>query len=543
MFLVKRAHRGGWGSLAASLTFVVITVLALHAVADASRQERRSGSLSAIKGASPVEQQILQPPEPLVPAPTTGGGAQAPEKEDEEWAAEIAMLKAMQTLKARAKKRSQKGEDNAANPNSLLETQTKALLPGILKHAKRRAAELSAKALEPSSNKPVPDAAGPAESFDSLFAAYAAPNHPSSASNLASIESGGDVVLESLPTKDKKQQEEDDLRRRIAIDIFGPGIAALMDEVDKKQREGQYAEAATAEALLRNDNTTASLAAAASLFMEMNTNLMARGFPGLSMILKPVMNGVMKPVLKVAINMLTPDLMENVNENLQARMVAQLPADVAKQVSNKGGPALSTALADSLAATLSKSISAAVTRTMGLKLRDSIPDAVSPRVVTAITRKITDTVVSRLTPLLVKSTKSIIATNLASILMRSVSQAVTSTLSMVLNPLHFPPNSAQEGELRRVQCEVCEVIRSGGSFDGTISEKALSMLASIGIDSTGVSSSVACYLCEKGTAQERNLDSFVTQQSAHYHSEYYSRYYSKFYDDAMKKVEGKNKGK
>lgn len=48
----------------------------------------------------------------------------------------------------------------------------------------------------------------------------------------------------------------------------------------------------------------------------------------------------------------------------------------------------------------------------------------------------------------------------------------------------------------------------------------------------GISESLACYLCEHGTARERNVDAFVTQQVAHYHAEHYSRYYAGYYDKA-----------
>lgn len=48
----------------------------------------------------------------------------------------------------------------------------------------------------------------------------------------------------------------------------------------------------------------------------------------------------------------------------------------------------------------------------------------------------------------------------------------------------------------------------------------------------GISESLACYLCEHGTAQERRVDAFVTQQVAHYHAEHYSRYYAGYYDRA-----------
>lgn len=460
------------------------------------------------------------------------------------------MLKAFK----KAKRKRSGGSEGAAS--NLLETQTAALLPGLLKKAKEGMAELGPR----SSGSQAEFVPAAAESFDALFSGYGA----ESAS--ASISSDGDaMILDSFKTYNKQEQEEQELRKRIAVDIFGPGIAAMMEQQEAHQQQqqqqqqqeedGQAFSTSAATNTSSSSPSSPSLLSSSPLFMEMTTNLMARGVPGLSLILKPVVNGVMKPVLKVAINMMTPSLTEIINENLQARMVAQLPADVAKKVSNKGGPALATALTDALSATLAKSVSAAITKTLGLKLRDSIPDAVSPRVVTAVVRKVTDTVVYRLVPQLVKATKGLVAKNLASILMRSVSHAVTSTLSMTLNPLRFPPKSLEEGMLRKVQCEVCEAIRSGSTsssssspFGPTLSKQAILMLARMGLSpeqaglspsSLPSSSSIACYLCEKGTAQERVLDEFVTQQAAHYYADYYSRYNSAYYNQAMKQVQEK----
>jgi hypothetical protein len=313
------------------------------------------------------------------------------------------------------------------------------------------------------------------------------------------------LLLDEYTTSPTARLEQ--LRHRIAVDILGPEMAArlaahraatLEKERSRQddgqasadtahqgaapgnsQDDGQVAQGSVVDKVDNHADATAGthttgeagigaagesgddVAAASSLFLELQTNALARGIPGLSLILTPVINTAFKPIINVFVNMLAASVMENVQENVQARMVAQLPADVAKSVSNSGGPALSTGLAAALAGTLSKSLAASVTRAVGVKLRDSVTEAVSPVVVTGVVRQVTATVIDRLTPRLLQGATKLVSRSLIAILMRSVSHALTSTLTAVLNPLHMPPSTPEAAALRAAQCRVCAAVRQG----------------------------------------------------------------------------------
>jgi len=76
------------------------------------------------------------------------------------------------------------------------------------------------------------------------------------------------------------------------------------------------------------------------------------------------------------------------------------------------------------------------------------------------------------------------------------------------------------------------IAAGAGGVSGAWPWDAGGRAAATGAGAAGVSESIACYLCERGTGSERAADAFVTQQLAHGAAEYYGGYYARYADKA-----------
>lgn len=277
----------------------------------------------------------------------------------------------------------------------------------------------------------------------------------------------------------------------------------------------------------------------------------------MDLILKPVMFGAFAPVVSTVFGMFSPTVMDNMQENIQHRMVEQLPADTAQVVTNKGAPALAKGLAEALGESLGMTIGPSLTTSIGPELSDSIPPAVVPQLITQATRIITDTVVGRATMPIAQQVAYTLTRSLGPMLSKAITHTLVSTLSLALHPIHMPPDNPTKMRIRQMHCDVCTEVRmrgkqglwlagapppfrySGGQADfdtGSAWHTGESQLSALGQQPAG--DSLACYVCEHGSKQERDIDAHVTQQLAHYYADYYAQYMTTYYSKAAAGVKG-----
>jgi hypothetical protein len=130
------------------------------------------------------------------------------------------------------------------------------------------------------------------------------------------------------------------LHDRVLADLFGPFAAAMRhagahrdthdtwrngtaDDGDGGSHSNSGNNGDDGSLLEVGAATAAAASAQLSAFATSRVAALARGIPGLDLILKPVMFGALKPIINTVVNTLSPAVMEDVQENLQHRWVAR----------------------------------------------------------------------------------------------------------------------------------------------------------------------------------------------------------------------------